>query len=344
MSGFYALPTAVQIAIFTTIVSVATTIGTVLWNYATQQEMERFKARIAQAASLDNAKLEYEFDARKRLYARIAPLLFQLAEAAEGSYYRIVNLVGMRSAQKVERLAKKALLDVDGSLVRTNYYLTSTLYKIFLPFALYRLLQRSATSFDLTLDSEIRAKYFLLKTAFICFTDDHELSAEEPRLGYTPNVADWKARREIEPALCWRQGLVTGHLEQLCDAMIVGAGDQQRPMTYGEFEKAAFTDQSFQKILDPPADLFIGFNVDTRPVFARVILAQAAIMRLLFRKFPQSPNPEELVRRPNAFAGSDAAQADLQWWDTDESNWVPVLAYLTAQINWIFPDGAAQDP
>src|ERR1700761_6659849 len=154
MSGFYALPTAVQIAIFTTIVSVATTIGTVLWNYATQQEMERFKARIAQAASLDNAKLEYEFDARKRLYARIAPLLFQLAEAAEGSYYRIVNLVGMRSAQKVERLAKKALLDGDGSLVRTNYYLTSTLYKIFLPFALYRLLQRSATSFDLTLDSE----------------------------------------------------------------------------------------------------------------------------------------------------------------------------------------------
>ena len=57
------------------------------------RDVERTKAELENKASVENARRTYEFDARKRLYDQIEPLLFQLFEAAEGSYYRVASLV-----------------------------------------------------------------------------------------------------------------------------------------------------------------------------------------------------------------------------------------------------------
>src|SRR4051794_1030685 len=56
-------------------------------------DTERLKSQLADRASARDARRSYEFDARKRLYSEMEPLLFQLFEVAENSYYRVVSLV-----------------------------------------------------------------------------------------------------------------------------------------------------------------------------------------------------------------------------------------------------------
>jgi hypothetical protein len=49
-------------------------------------------ALLADISAERNARRDYEYDARKRLYSEIEPLLFQLFEALEESHYRVRSL------------------------------------------------------------------------------------------------------------------------------------------------------------------------------------------------------------------------------------------------------------
>jgi hypothetical protein len=65
-----------------------------------QKDLEQFRSDILAETSLRNARLAYEFDARKRLYAKVEPLLFQLFDAAEGAYHGVASLA--RTAKRGE--------------------------------------------------------------------------------------------------------------------------------------------------------------------------------------------------------------------------------------------------
>jgi hypothetical protein len=58
-----------------------------------QKELEAFKAEVADELAAQNARRAYEYDARKRLYAQVEPLLFQLFEAAESAFHAVTSLV-----------------------------------------------------------------------------------------------------------------------------------------------------------------------------------------------------------------------------------------------------------
>lgn len=335
MGWLFELTAAERFSLFASLVSALFAGLMAYWNYLSQRDLEELKGQIARDNSLSDAKQEYEFEARKRLYAQIEPLLFQLSEIAFESYYRVASLV--RSRAKLGRAPDSWISDGPGGSTGRGYYLNTTIYKLFLPLAVYRLLQRSATLVDLKLDSDIRTKYYLLKTASICFTDDFPLAAAAPKIDYDPGNKDWVDLRDQDPAKYYKQGLVIGRLEQFSDALIVKDGDRWRPMNFGEFEKAAFGDPDFRRVFGPPHDIIRGFSFEERPILARMLLAQAALMYLLNEKLGQPPAAAELDDKLDEFAKSDRARKELQWWkDGDPNPWDVVLPYLKEQLRWIF--------
>src|SRR6476646_9020062 len=59
---------------------------------ATAAELERLKSSLSAENDAAKAKRDYEYEARKRLYAELYPLSFQLHEAARGAHNRIISL------------------------------------------------------------------------------------------------------------------------------------------------------------------------------------------------------------------------------------------------------------
>ncbi len=323
-----ATPPAVIAAVIAAIVSLIVT----AINPLAARNLERLKAELAQDNARDSVRLQYETEARKKL----EPLLFELAEAAEGAYFRVASLVRSQKTNKLGMAQNSWLAaGAGGSL---SYYLVSTIYLLFLPLVTYRLIRRSATAMSLTLDADIRTKYLLLKASAVCFTDDYEIAAFAPALTYEPIRPDWASARLAQPAVVWRQGLVLGHLEQMLDAMIVTDGTERRPMTYGEFHKAlAMGLPDFMDAAGPALDIFEGFSFPERPVLARILLAQATLMHLLSKKYGAMPERAEIESAIDAFAASQAARETLLWTGADAGVWEAVRPYLKHKVNWAYP-------
>jgi hypothetical protein len=131
-----------------------------------QKEFEHFRAAITDDLADQDARRAYEYEARKRLYTQVEPLLFQMFDAAEGAFHALTSLV--RSQRRGE---------IPGWFSVDGYYLRSTIHRLFLPLVILRLIQRSTTLVDLTLDPSIRLRYALLKEGYLTYTDDLRLAS-----------------------------------------------------------------------------------------------------------------------------------------------------------------------
>ena len=223
---------------------VALTISTVSFLASTFSalHLERWKAGLATTRDEEAARRDYTYEARKRLYAEVGPLLFQAREACENFVKRVESLARI-SAQGNLEPGHSWLQDLKG------YYALTTYYRLFVPLAIFRLLQRKLALVDLGLDPHIDATYRILKELFFAFANDFRLAEADhvvkkgQRMGpvssashwYQPNVTDWREARARDPRAHWRQGLPFGHLDQIADALIV---DKEGPriMTFGEFQ------------------------------------------------------------------------------------------------------------
>jgi hypothetical protein len=344
MSWFSSLQPPVQAAVVSAAVSAVVTLAVAALSPFAQRgierlkgrigaDTERLKAQIAEEASVRAARQSYEFDARKRLYAELEPLLFQLFEASENSYYRVVSLV---RTHRYHHLG----MSENSWLTNFGYYYLSTIFRLFLPIAIYRLIQRSATFVDLKLDSSIRTRYLLMKLSYLTFTDDFVLASQAPPLAYSPEAEGWKELRIENPAVHWRQGAYLGLVDRIADGMIVTDSGKHRAITYGEFENKALKDKEFQAALGPMKDIFLGFDFPTRPVLSRILFAHACLMRLVLHTYARpSVEIEGLVGVLISFVRSPEAQRDLAWWDDGNPQTVEaVLSYLTERIAWLEPE------
>jgi hypothetical protein len=337
MEWFFTLQPPTQAAVISAIVSGVVAIAVAILNPFMQREIERLKGQIggaterlkAQLASEDAAKkarLEYEFDARKRLYSELEPLLFQLFEAAEHSYFRVVSLV------RTQRLGNLGISERSW-LVGFRYYFCSTIFRLFLPLAIFRIIQRSATFVDLGLDEQIRTKYFLLKLSYLAFTDDFVIARQSPPLKYDPNNKNWEEERKLAPEVYWRQGLYLGHIDRLIEIMIVQEEGKQRPITYGEFEDKAHNDPVFKAVLEPILDVFHGFSFETRPILARILLTHACLMRLLLYCFNRHASVHNLIQGLRDFLKSDETKNDIIWSEQKVDDYSePVRLYLEKNV------------
>jgi hypothetical protein len=131
-------------------------------------------------AELD-ARREYEYEARKRLYREFEPLIFILNQDSAGAYRHIKELAGMASLGSLHVKLSTAN-DEDKDSINDDY-LKSTIYKLILPMAVFSLIQRRLTSFDLHLENCFRLQYALAKCLYFSCADNYYIALG----GYDPS-------------------------------------------------------------------------------------------------------------------------------------------------------------
>jgi hypothetical protein len=311
------------------------------------EELEKQKARwSAQLASESanradisadrNARRDYEYDARKRLYSEIEPLLFQLFEALEESHYRV------RSLARTSRNG-----DLPAWLGGRAYYLSSTVYKLILPAVFLRLIQRQMTFVDLRVDETIRVRYQLLKLYSRSFTDDFDYAKLNPVIQYDPNSPQWQQLRKNSPQVYVRQGILVGDLESICDTMIVtDSQNRSRAMFFSEFETVV-SPSAGNTSLGEVLSLLTGFSRDQRPVIARMLIAQAVMAQLILSTYGAEISIEDLTSRLRAIVSSRTANQALEWQSgvpcpelpMARQYWEERLGWLTVGSSWIEVEG-----
>jgi hypothetical protein len=300
-----------QPAVLAAIVTGAVALLLALWNFIsgrkTQIEMELLKNSLEVKRSENDARREYEFEARKRLYQEYEPLLFQLMEASDNAINRI---------QSLARTARMGDLNEGGWLSVFNYYTKSTIYKLLVPIAIYQIMQKKLTLVDITVDKSIGIRYKLAKQIYFSYTDDFEFARTFKKIEYNPNQLKWREKRIENPASFWRQGLPMGLLDKTVDVLIEKEEDgKERVISYGEFEKklAKVGSDSFEDI-NLASDIFLNFNPQTRPVLWRVLIAQVLLLKTLLKLKAIKPECiNEKVVQELLLNYDDETVAGLNW-------------------------------
>lgn len=274
---------AVVAAIVTAVAALIVAVLNIAATRSNQRDVERLRDDLQRAREDRNARRDYEYEARKRLYTECEPLLFQLAQMAEAARSRVLSLA--RSA-RTEDLRSTP----DGWLTGQGYYLLTTMYRFVAPAAVFRLIQRRLTFVDLSLDRHIALRYELGRCLYRSYRRDFEVASMQPVLTYDPDKRVSDEERRSHPEWFGKQGIYAGVLDNLADALIVLEPDQpSRCMTNGEFEHAYKDEQSaIHQQFRSVARLFTGFHPRTRPVLWRLLVVQLYLHEALMRSHTES--------------------------------------------------------
>jgi hypothetical protein len=291
-----------------------------------QQRLEELKSVLADRNSATSARRDYEYDARKRLYEQVEPILFQLYESLEEAHYRV------RSLARSSRSGNLGLGN-ESYIANDNYYLRSTAYKLILPVAYLRMIQRRITFVDLSLDTTFSLRYSLLKLYSRSFTDDFVFADLAPKLAYDPNNPNWKQLRRQQPAIYFRQALVVGDLEDIADSLVKQDQGTLRALQFGEFESILpqqRDDTSLQELLD----LMQGFSPEEKPVLARMLVTQACLAQLILSTYDLKAT-SDLPSRLEAIVNSRQLQTTLAWRSGQVAELRPAHSYLAERLGWL---------
>uniref|UniRef100_UPI0035CB04C4 hypothetical protein n=1 Tax=uncultured Sphingomonas sp. TaxID=158754 RepID=UPI0035CB04C4 len=238
--------------------------------------LERMRSELVERQALRKAKLDYEYEARKRLYEQCEPAVFRFIRECELARNRIVLIAALA---REEQLA--AWLANEESRV-------STIYRLFAPVATYNQISNTLTAYDLTLAPRIHAIFGLGRLLRDAFTSDQQLAKRmtSSALNYEPNQVDG-----ADPSVHQHQGLTYEQLDTLASAMIVDGALMPLPAfvkAYGELEspvrKAANGIDHVIRYLDPVA----------LPVLWRVYIYDLLIISMITRLMYRTPTAEDL--------------------------------------------------
>lgn len=266
---------AAGVSIITALFSFLTSKSTRRSQSQHELRMKEMESHFSDLQSERNARRDYEYEARKRLYAEVEPILFQLVELSEGALHRIYSLA---------RATRQGNLDESNSWLEnssSNYYHHSTLYLLLAPMAAVKLLQRRINLVDFSVERNIIIQYALAKRLLITFTDDYDFAQLNPSLMYDPNSCG-DDLHHVMPCIYWRQGVVIGRLENCIESMIKDdiSSRPARVKSFGEFEAEwADPNSPLRGALDRIDYLINGFNPRSRPVLWRILVAQACLYR-----------------------------------------------------------------
>lgn len=258
------------------IIGAEVAIISILINVKNQKEIENLRYKLSKDKALSDARLQYEFEAKKKLYQEYEPLLFQLLENSERALHRV---------QSLARTSREGEINKDGWLDGTkNYYLKSTIYKLFLPLAIFKLMQNKLTLVDIRLDPKIGRYYQLAKQLYLSYTDDFEFARTIINIEYDPNNSEWQKLRSTKPIKYWRQGLPIGNLDKVLEIFIEKDNNQRKLISYGEFERKISDQNSYAATqINSVEDLFFKFNPETRPILWRILITQASLFNILLQ-------------------------------------------------------------
>ena len=126
----------------------------------------------------ENALLDYQYEARKRLYKEFEPLLFQLYELSSRASKHVFSLARYASQGNLQQ-DKGWLSD------KTSYHTTLTLFIFLAPLAIFKLMERKLTRVKtLTWIPSHNNQYFLAKALYRSCLHDFKLADTPPKLPY----------------------------------------------------------------------------------------------------------------------------------------------------------------
>jgi hypothetical protein len=273
----------------------------------TNESLEELKDRLSRQAAEESARRDYEYEARKRLYTQIQPLLFQLAELCDSSYDRIVNLQRARAFRLLE----------PGS-----YVMLSTIYRLASPLVIVRQIQQSLTTVDLGVDLTVRGQYLVAKEIARTLTCGQQLAEANPKLDYR-----WRTQAE-------RQHIGVGELEMLVKLLTVRDADGViHRMDYSEFQSCYQNDDQARRVIDYSQIRLAGANPLTKPVVWRTLVAQAYLQWIMTDMIEGSLSKPRSWEPPNAaFEFNWATRSPLPPGADAESTRNAVSAYIVSRL------------
>src|SRR5258708_3524665 len=187
-----------------------------------QTALEKLRRRFDEEDAERDAKRDYEYDARKRLYEQCGPILFQLVELCEAAYFRITGLAQTAKLKNLEPGRE--------SFLRDSYYHTSTLYRLLAPSAALKLLQRRLTLVDLSLDLLMLRQYTLARRAFFAFGGESRFASSRRTRAYQPFDKHAEEKARADPATFYRQGLPLGVFEGAIESLLTPNPPHEPPL------------------------------------------------------------------------------------------------------------------
>jgi hypothetical protein len=274
------------VAIITAGISAGISILSIYLTKKNDVTLEKLKSKLKIEKAEHDARRDYEYEARKRLYQECEPILFQFSELSESALRRIYALA---------RNAKDGNLGPDGYWLSTDhYFIRSTIYRLVAPMTAFKLLQHKLTNIDLKLDQSINIQYILAKILYYTFSSSPDLARSEPAIPYDPDQIgaeskgleeyEKKERRTRYPEKFWLQGLKVGTLDILAETLILSEkgsshNNNFRIKSFGEFEQqffkkgeSAVSYDSNNNTFEVFFTIFSYFHPRTRPVLWRVLI------------------------------------------------------------------------
>jgi hypothetical protein len=232
------------------------------------ERLKVFEAKLTDAQAERDAARDYRYDAIKRLYTDLQPLLFQLSSLCESAYMHTRGLA---------RTGRKGGLGTGpDSWLLDDYYRLSTVYRLLVPTAVVQLIQRRLTLVDLSVDDALRERYRLARALAATWNSGFDIAASEPTLKYRPHDPDAETRAAAEPAVYGLQHLYAGQVEAVASCLIVrDPGDEPpRYRTYGEFEHE-YANGTARERVAPAVQLIATLHPRTHPLLWRTLIVQA---------------------------------------------------------------------
>ncbi len=244
------------------------------------KELDSFRADIAEKQAEKNARRDYLYEARKRLYQEYEPLLFQLVEFSDDALKRIFGLA--RTARESNLGPQRSGWLSPGNF-NFSYFEPNTIYRFLAPLVIIKLMQRRLTLIDLTIDPQINNQYSLANLLYHSYAHDFTLARMEPRIEYAPNNEEAIEQSKGHPEKYWRQGIVLGKLDNAVEALIIREPQGiSRCMSFGEFEEIYHNANTTAKF-DSFREIFMNFHPKMRPVLWRILITQAHLYQALLR-------------------------------------------------------------
>lgn len=253
------------------IISGGIAVTSVVLNFLISRRLENLKYKFQEQLSEKNARRDYEYEARKKLYAEYEPIFFKFSELSEGALSRIKSLI---------RSTKDGKIGIEtGWLSKDEYYLRSTIYLLFAPLASYRLMREKINLVDLRLDTSITMQYLLAKLINRILSSDYEFASFQPLIDYVAGNTTMKSNQGKEnPKKFWRQGVSIGELDQFIEVFIKEENGKKKIIDFGEFnDNVDIENSTTQKRYNLINYIFLNFRPDTRPVLWRMLVTQATI-------------------------------------------------------------------
>jgi hypothetical protein len=244
------------------------------------EHLEQVKAELSESQAERKAQRDYRYDAIKRLYTDLQPLLFQLSELCDSAYQHTRGLA--RTARNGDLGAGP-----ESWLVSDEYYLLSTVYRLLVPVAVVQLMQRRLTFVDLSVNEELREQYRFARALVRTWNSGFDIAGKKPELTYKPHDREAPARVVGQPDVYGLQHLYAGQVDRIATCLVISEADGRlRQLTYGEFEDL-YKKGTAQESAAPAVELFRAFHPRTSPVLWRMLVVQSHLHRGIARTFAE---------------------------------------------------------